>query len=131
MTAASLKANRTYAPSLARKQLLSGVRRSPVGKCGVANGEEARRRAEELATGEATEASTAESLAVAQRRLEQAQERTRSAHRRAGDAHEKAAAVHDRAAADNVGDVEAHEKAAVEHRVARDADYRAAEGDTA
>ena len=88
---------------------------------------DARRRAEELARRVPLQPSTEESVKLAKQRLAEALERARKAHLSCAEVHDQAAKVHDEAAAHNVGDVEAHIRAAARHRAARDKAYRAAE----
>lgn len=83
----------------------------------MSDSERARPRPEELARWSPEEAA---------QRLATLRERLRRAHLSAAEAHEKAAEAHDEAAAGGIGDVDAHRRAAAQHRAARDADYLAA-----
>ena len=97
----------------------------------MSNGEQARKRAQELARqlAEPRRPRTNETVDRAAKRAEQSRERSRQAHLSAAAAHERAALAHDQAIANAIGDVDHHREAAARHRAARDADYHAAELD--
>ena len=94
----------------------------------MSDGEQARRRAEELAR-RPRRPSTPKTVKRAEQRLAEAHERARNAHLSSANAHELAAQAHGDAVAQNVGDVESHIRAAAKHRAARDEAYRAAEAE--
>ena len=93
----------------------------------MVNGEDARRRAQELARRTPLMLSTDETVRLAKRRLAEALERAREAHLSCARVHDQAAKAHDEAAARDVGDVEEHIRAAARHRAARDKAYHQAE----
>ncbi|WP_142274407.1 hypothetical protein [Mycobacterium scrofulaceum] len=65
----------------------------------------------------------------AAKRLAVVRERLHASRLAAGDAHGRAAELHDRAAEGGFGNIDAHRRSAERHRLARDADYLAAEQD--